>query len=117
MYQSTRSITGLDPVQDVMCETVDVSDFISIDGETPTSKQFLAFDSETQTTTYQDIDPARDLDINSLASLTSPNMLNDELIIYDAATSLNKKITPSDLIPIVPTYSAIFMIILNKILN
>ena len=106
MYQSTRSITGLDPVQDVMCETLDVSDFISIDGETPTSKQFLAVDPETQTTTYQDIDPARDLDINSLASLTTPNMLNDELIIYDAATSLNKKIIASDLIPIVPTNSA-----------
>jgi hypothetical protein len=46
-----------------MCETLDVSDFISIDGETPTSKQFLAFDPETQTTTYQDIDPARDIDM------------------------------------------------------
>ena len=33
-------------------------------------------------------------------------MLNDELIIYDAATSLNKKIIPNDLIPIVPTYTA-----------
>ena len=71
MYQSTRSITGLDPVQDAMCETLDVSDFISIDGETPTSKQILAFDPETQTTTYQDIDPARDIDINSLPELLS----------------------------------------------
>ena len=33
-------------------------------------------------------------------------MLHDELIIYDAATSLNKKIVPNDLIPVVPTYSA-----------
>jgi hypothetical protein len=96
MYQSTRSITGLDPVQDVMCETLDVSDFISIDGETPTSKQFLAFDPETQTTTYQDIDPARDIDINSLPELLSTTS-NDELIIYDAATSLNKKISPENI--------------------
>ena len=90
MYQSTRSITGLNPVQDVICETLDVSDFISIDGETPTSKQFLAFDPETQTTTYQDIDPASDLDINSLTSLTLPNLTNDDLIIYDSATQTNK---------------------------
>jgi hypothetical protein len=70
MYQSTRSVTGLGPVQDAMCETLDVSDFIIIEGDTPTSKQFLAFNLETQTTTYQDIDPAKDIDINSLPSLT-----------------------------------------------
>jgi hypothetical protein len=83
-------------MQDVMCETLDVSDFISIDGETPTSKQFLAFDPEAQTTTYQDIDPARDIDINSLSELLSTTS-NDELIIYDAATSLNKKISPENI--------------------
>jgi hypothetical protein len=96
MSQSTRSITGLDPVQDVMCETLDVSDSISVDGETPTSKQFLAFDPETQTTTYKDIDHARDIDINSLPKLLSTTS-NDELIIYDAATSLNKKISPENI--------------------
>ena len=96
MSQSTRSITGLDPVQDVMCETLDVSDSISVDGETPTSKQFLAFDPETQTTTYKDIDHARDIDINSLPELLSTTS-NDELIIYDAATSLNKKISPENI--------------------
>ena len=37
----SRSITGLDPVQDVVCELLDIVEKITIDGNTPTSKQFF----------------------------------------------------------------------------
>ena len=94
----SRSITGLDPVQDVVCELLDIVEKITIDGNTPTSKQFLSYNPSTDTSIYQDIDPASDLDINSLTSLTSPNLTNDELIIYDSTTQTNKKITPNDLV-------------------
>ena len=94
----SRSITGLDPVQDVVCEVLDIVEKITINGNLPTSKQFLSYSPSTDTTTYQDIDPASDLDINSLASLTSPNLTNDELIIYDSTTQTNKKITPNNLV-------------------
>ena len=89
----SRSITGLDPVQDVVCELLDIVEKITIDGNTPTSKQFLSYSPSTDTTIYQDIDPASDLDINSLTSLTSPNLTNDELIIYDSSTQTNKNYT------------------------
>ena len=59
---------------------------------------FLSYSSSTNSTIYQDIDPASDLDINSLTSLTSPNLTNDDLIIYDSTTQTNKKITPNDLV-------------------
>ena len=98
-----RSVTGLDPVQDVVCETLDISDRITINGTEPSSKQFLAYDPSTKTTKYQDIEPASDLDINALASLTTPDDANDELIIYDADAGTNKKITPENL---TPSYSA-----------
>ena len=94
----SRSITGLDPVQDVVCEVLDIVEKITINGNTPTSKQFLSYNPSTDITTYQDIDPASDLDINSLTSLTLPNLTNDELIIYDSTTQTNKKITPNNLV-------------------
>ena len=92
------TITGLNPVSQVICEDLDISNKITIDGETPASKQFLGYNPTTNTTIYQDIDPASDLDINSLASLNTPNTTSDQLIIYDSATQINKKITPNDLI-------------------
>ena len=91
------TITGLNPVAQVICEDLDISDKITINGETPTSKQFLGYNPLTETTIYSDIDPATDLDINSLASLSTPNVTSDQLIIYDSVTQINKKITPNDL--------------------
>ena len=35
-----RSITDLDPVQDVVCELLDIVEKITINGNTPTSKHF-----------------------------------------------------------------------------
>ena len=64
MYES-RSITGLDPVQDVVCELLDIVEKFTINGNIPTSKQFLSYSPSTNTTIYQYIDPASDLDINS----------------------------------------------------
>jgi hypothetical protein len=77
----SRSITGLGPVQEVFCELLDIVEKITISGNTLTSKQFLSYNPSTDTTTYQDIDPVPDLDINSLTSLTSPNLTNDGLIL------------------------------------
>ena len=94
----SRTITGLDPVQEVVCELLDIVEKITINGNTPTSKQFLSYSPSTDTTIYQDIDAASDLDINALSSLTVPDLTNDELIIYDSATQTNKKITPNDLV-------------------
>ena len=71
------TITGLNPVAQVICEDLDISDKITINGETPTSKQFLGYNPLTETTIYSDIDPATDLDINSLASLSTPNVTSD----------------------------------------
>jgi hypothetical protein len=92
------TITGLNPIAQVICEDLDISNKITINGDTPASKQFLGYNPATKTTIYQDIDPASDLDINSLASLNTPNTAIDQLIIYDSATQINKKITPNDLI-------------------
>ena len=36
----SRSITGLDPVQDVVCELLDIVEKITIDGNTPTVNNF-----------------------------------------------------------------------------
>jgi hypothetical protein len=85
-------------VQDVVCELLDIVEKITISGNTPTSKQFLSHNPSTNTTTYQDIDPASNLDINSLTSSILPNLTNDDLIIYDSATQTNKNITPDDLV-------------------
>ena len=71
------TITGLNPVAQVICEDLDISDKITINGETPTSKQFLGYNPLTETTIYSDIDLATDLDINSLASLSTPNVTSD----------------------------------------
>ena len=100
------TITGLNPIAQVICEDLDISNKITINGDTPASKQFLGYNPATNTTIYQDIDPASDLDINSLASLNTPNTASDQLIIYDSATQINKKITPNNLIPSIPTYTA-----------
>ena len=94
----SRSITGLDPVQDLVCETLDVVQKITINGETPSSKQFLSYNPDNDTTEYQDIDPAADIDISSLTAITTVDNANDELLIYDATDSTNKKITPTNLI-------------------
>ena len=94
----SRSITGLDPVQDLVCETLDVVQKITINGETPTTKQFLSYNPDNDTTEYQDIDPAADIDISSLTAITTVDNANDELLIYDATDSTNKKITPTNLI-------------------
>jgi hypothetical protein len=37
----SRSITGLDRVHDVVCKLLDIVEKITIDGNTPTSKQFF----------------------------------------------------------------------------
>eukprot|EP01050_Picozoa_sp_SAG11_P007105 SAG11_NODE_580_length_8367_cov_3.375060_9_plen_162_part_00 len=98
MTSNSRSITGLDPVQDIVCEVLDVVQKVTIDGETPVAKQFLAYNPTDDTTTYQDVDPAQDLDINSLPTLaTAAN--TDALIIYDSNSGTNKKIAPNQISP------------------
>lgn len=49
---SQRTITGLSPIQDIMCESIDISEVITINGSTPTSTMPLGFDSTTKTTKY-----------------------------------------------------------------
>ena len=53
----SRTITRFDPVQGVICELLDILEKVTIDGNTPTSKQFLSYNPSTDTTVYQDIDP------------------------------------------------------------
>ena len=48
----SRSITGLNPIQSVICTTLDVVDQISINGKVPTTTMPLGFDSTTKTTKY-----------------------------------------------------------------
>jgi hypothetical protein len=92
-----RTITGLDVQEDFSCEVLDLAQKITIMGETPSSKKFLAYKPDNDTTVYQDIDVADDIDINSLSSLTTPDNASDQLLIYDADGLMNKKITPGNL--------------------
>ena len=48
----SRSITGLNPIQSVICTTLDVVDQISINGKVPTTLKYLAYDPTTKTTKY-----------------------------------------------------------------
>ena len=93
--QSNRTVTGLDPVQDVVCETLDLSEYLSVSGNLPETKKYLSYDPETHVTTYQDVD-ASIIDINSLPVLLSPGA-QDELLIYNAVSNTNNKISPSDI--------------------
>ena len=47
-----RTITGLNPVQDITCESIDVSEVITINGKTPTNTSPLGYDVTTKTTKY-----------------------------------------------------------------
>ena len=49
---NVRSITGLNPVQDIMCDRLDIVRKITIDGSEPVTIQFLGYDPATQTTKY-----------------------------------------------------------------
>jgi len=93
---TARTITGLDPMQDILCATIDVSEKITIDDETPTTKQFLAFVPTVDRTLYQTIDAASDININILPTLSAATA-QDELIIYDATDGTNKKISATSL--------------------
>jgi hypothetical protein len=92
-----RTITGLDVREDFSCEVLDLAQKITIMGETPSSKKFLAYKPDNDTTVYQDIDVVDDIDINSLSSLTTPDNASDQLLICDADGLMNKKITPGNL--------------------
>ena len=50
---NVRSITGLNPVQDIMCDRLDIVRKITIDGSEPVTIQFLGYDPATQTTKYK----------------------------------------------------------------
>ena len=81
MNIGTKTITGLNPYQEIVCEVLDVSQKITVNGKTPLTQKFLAYSPSTDRTTYESIDIATDIDINSLTSLTSPDVNNDEMII------------------------------------
>lgn len=82
----------------LVCEVLDVVQKVTIDGETPTTKQFVAYNPTDDTTTYQDVDPAQDLDVNSLPTLAT--LANtDALIINDSNSGTNKKIAPNQIKP------------------
>ena len=49
---SQRTITGLSPIQDITCESIDISEVITINGAMPTSTMPLGFDATTKTTKY-----------------------------------------------------------------
>jgi hypothetical protein len=78
---------------------LDLAQKITITSETPNSKYFLAYKLDNDTTVYQTIDVADDIDINSLSSLATPDNASDQLLIYDADGLTNKKITPGNPIP------------------
>lgn len=49
---NVRSITGLSPVQDVICDRLDLQEKITIKGKTPTTTEFLGYDPTTRKTKY-----------------------------------------------------------------
>ena len=83
-------------MHDILCATIDVSEKITIDGDTPTTKQFLAFVPDVDRTLYQSIDAASDININILPTM-SATTTQDELLIYDSADGTNKKISVTSL--------------------
>jgi hypothetical protein len=83
-------------MQDILCATIDVSEKISIDGDTPTTKQFLAFVPDVDRTLYQPIDAANDININILPAMSAA-IAQDELLIYDSTDGTNKKISATSL--------------------
>ena len=48
----SRTITGLNTISNLECETIDLTEKISINGTTPDTKKFLAYDPTTDTTQY-----------------------------------------------------------------
>ena len=91
-----RSITGLNPVSDIDCDELNVNGLISIQGDVPITKKFLAYNPSTQTTIYDDVEAASDLDIVGLTELNAA-VATDFLIIYDSGTQTNKKIAPENI--------------------
>jgi len=49
---NVRSITGLNPVQDIVCDRLDLIQKITINGSEPITVQFLGYDPNTKTTKY-----------------------------------------------------------------
>ena len=49
---NVRSITGLNPVQDVVCDRLDLQEEILVQGATPSTTEFLGYDPTTKTTKY-----------------------------------------------------------------
>ena len=47
---NVRSIIGLDPVQDIVCDRLDLQEKITIQGSTPTTTKFLGYDTTSKTT-------------------------------------------------------------------
>ena len=87
-----RTITGLDVQENLSCEVLDIAQKVTILGETPTTKKFLAYNPPDDTTTYQDIDVAGDIDIIALPEITA-TIASDRMLIAHADGS-NKKISP-----------------------
>ena len=94
----SKTITGLNPITNIDCDELNVNYVITIDSNTPSSKKFLAYDPATATTKYENVDPATDLDINSLTELLVVEN-TDRLIVYDSSTGTNKKIAPEIINP------------------
>jgi hypothetical protein len=94
----SKTITGLNPITNIDCDELNVNYVITIDSNTPSSKKFLAYDPATATTKYENVDPATDLDINSLTELLVVEN-TDRLIVYDSSTGTNKKIAPENINP------------------
>jgi len=89
-----RTITGLDIQENLSCEVLDIAQKVTILGETPTTKKFLAYNPPDDTTTYQDIDVAGDIDIIALPEITA-TIASDRMLIAHADGS-NKKISPEN---------------------
>ena len=89
-----RTITGLDVQENLSCEVLDIAQKVTILGETPTTKKFLAYNPPDDTTTYQDIDVAGDIDIIALPEITA-TIASDRMLIAHADGS-NKKISPEN---------------------
>ena len=89
-----RTITGLDVQENLSCEVLDIAQKVTILGETPTTKKFLAYNPPDDTTTYQDIDVADDIDITTLPEITT-TIASDRMLIAHA-DGTNKKISPAD---------------------
>ena len=47
-----RSITGVNPTQNIICNVLNLTNQIQINGSVPTTQHFLAYDPTTKTTKY-----------------------------------------------------------------